>query len=319
MIKYKYCTTVFRDKKMGYEIKIDTYSKYTLIDGLNSGEGKTHFFSYIQDGLNNGTLDIYNSKNLRITLISDNNVLDLALNATEKQIIIIDDILLLSRDNLKRVNKCKHIVICISRSESIALPVPIYGIYKVRRCKDGDNILFEIHKYMRIRLYGIENIEFEKIITEAKSGRSEHELLSIYLNNVIGAGGNSRVFRELKKLKNKYVLVLLDLGNIGGIQDKILSTLHNRPDVYFYDYNCFEELLLKSKMFDIEVAIDEIIEHISIEKFYEYKLSSVSHYEHGKKLPETFKDVNNVENIFNTEVGEGLYFLIRKQRGDFAK
>ena len=60
MIKYKYYTTVFRDKKMGYEIKIDTYDVENIFN-IEVGEG-LYFLIRKQRG------DIYDSKGTEVLL-----------------------------------------------------------------------------------------------------------------------------------------------------------------------------------------------------------------------------------------------------------
>lgn len=52
------------------------------------------------------------------------------------------------------------------------------------------------------------------VITESHKGRSEHELISCYLNNVQAAGGRDRIEKLLRNTTEN-ILVLADLGNIG--------------------------------------------------------------------------------------------------------
>lgn len=100
-------------------------------------------------------------------------------------------------------------------------------------------------KNVELRLYNGEDVEC--IVTEAKAGCSENELVSQYCNNIIGAGGRDRVHRVLKNI-DRPTLVLIDLGNINKAYKILAKRCFQNEKLYFYDYQAFEQLLCESDL-----------------------------------------------------------------------
>ena len=311
------CKLTFTNKDTGNSASITLYSHFSLILGKDSGEGKTHFFEFLRNLVRTNKLDVNNSLNLQVDFISDDTGIRAVMDAKSRHILFIDEVLALSDEHIKMLNKTKHIIVCITRYDSLNIAVPMCGIYYIKRVF-SDRVLFEIEKAEELRLYK-GGIDTDIILTEAREGRSENELLSLYLDNVVSAGGgNGEIFNALsRKHKDRSVVVMMDLGNIGSLYGKLLNICRKRGNVYFYDYNCFEELLYRSNLIN-KRASDNIFNYLSLERYFEKMLERSTlgtdmYFKHGEKLPVVFLDKNNFDDIFNTDIGREIYVLIRRR------
>lgn len=89
------------------------------------------------------------------------------------------------------------------------------------------------------------------------------------------------------------------------------------PDIRFYPYQAFEELLLNSPLvrhLGKRCSLDAF-NCLSLEKYYEAVLEDITkgsylEYHHGKCLPDAFLDKNNINDVFNSSVGHVLLDII---------
>lgn len=103
------------------------------------------------------------------------------------------------------------IIIAITRNMPLKASYPLCGIYFIKRDCRG---WFTIEKDDALALAGNSD-KFDTIITESGVQKSENELLSVYIDNLVAAGGRDKIEHVLRNINGK-VLILAGLGNIGG-------------------------------------------------------------------------------------------------------
>lgn len=297
----------------GNVASISVISKFTYIVGIDSGEGKTEFLSVIEDYFDKSDFKIIVEPKVNIAIANNANI-DTLLKSDIRSIYIIDEALVNDNVRLKQMNKSKHLFICVNRSLPTSCAYAYGGIYLLNRTENWYNIV----KVNGLRLYHI-GVPIDTIITEAAPLHSENELLSVYNVNLVSANGRDNLHAIINNHKNERLLVLADLGNISGAYKILAKRCRDIPQLYFYDYQCLEELLFKSKLVngdDSAVPIKST-DLISIENYYETVLELSTHgtyleYKHGKHLNPAYLDTNNFEQLLNTKVGSGLYNLIKE-------
>lgn len=291
--------------------RITLYSKFTCITSNDSGKGKSEFIAMLSRRIAEETCEVYCDKEYPVTISSIENISPV-LKTNERMIVIIDEAITLKSGILQQLIKTPHLYICINRFLPLHGNYPLCGIYTIERT----DLWFSIKPFNELPLYSGE-IPIDTIITESAANRSEHELLSVYTNKVVASNGSGNVYRQIKQYQYN-ILVLMDLGNIGTSLQTLLISCENRTNVFFYPYSCFEELLFKSKLIDIEESSIKIrtTDVITTERYYEKILELVTkgtilEYHHKKPLAAPFVDKNNFEKIFNTKVGRHLYYLLQ--------
>lgn len=305
MISYK---VIFRRVSTGEELRIDLYSHYTCICGKDSGEGKTEFLENMGDGLRDGEIEYQADFNL---VIADENTFEALLNIEERSIIMIDEMNVLRFKNVAKVNNSQHLIIAISRAFPLKIDYPLCGIYELHRT---ENEWFSITASQSLPLYRSGEIDW--VVTEAAYGKSEHALLSVYFEKIEDAGGRDRIQRKLLNTKGK-ILVFADLGCIGRAYKLLLKRCRQNPDIRFYDYQAFEELLCKAPLIQSlnkKITYDPF-DFCTLERYYEQLLQSMTEgtsfaYFHKGGLAAAYVDPANKIGIFNSEVGYPLLNLI---------
>lgn len=295
----------------GETATLNLYSKFTCICGKDSGEGKTEFLVMLEEGISEGDVLITSTSQIPV-YTADNVNISSILEIKERRIIIIDEAAMLRSNHMGKINKSNHIFICISRSLPLGGDFPLKGIYHIKRTENWFQFIQE-NELPVTRECDLESI----IVTEARKGRSEHQLLSIYLDNIIAADGRDKIEKVVRRLSGK-IIVVADLGNIGKAYRLLKKRCKQNPEIVFYDYQAFEELLFKSKLINgkEEGSSLDRFSLISLEEYYELLLEEKTkhsdfRYEHGKNLPIIFLEKEKFEVIFNTEVGKGFYNLIK--------
>ena len=319
------CTLTFTGTQKQGSVTINLCSHYTLIIGENSGEGKSHFFNFFERRFRNSSISITNSMGYSILFATTSSALDGFLKIPQRCIIFVDEILLSQGSGyVASLNVSNHLFIVVARNSAFNISAPMNGIYEVKRWIDGGTLFFDLIQVKSLRLYsGNKIVDFDFIVTESRDGRSEHQLLSEYLDKdiIIAAYGNTRIYKKLtSKVKSGVVLVLMDLSNMSGFYSKLRNLCEKRKDLYFYDYNCFEELLYKSRIIPKNVDVGSVFDYLTVERYYEALLMESTSgtdlcVKHGQKLPAIYLDKSNFDAIFNTDIGKGLYILI-KNSGD---
>ena len=313
-------TVIFKSKENNSSVSINLYSHYTCLYGEFSGEGKSHFFSSVEQGINTDTVEVeVKDSNIGFTLATA-ATLEAILGNKSRMVIMIDESAMLKSSIISKVNKSKHIFICITRSMPLKMDYPLQGIYKLSRDIFKEDIIFDISNVKQLPIAKDFSKKFDEIIVEAKYNKSESQLLNVYLDNVKCASGRDNIEKYLREKSNKSILVLADLGNIGRAYKLLSKRCKDNPYIVFYGYNCFEQLLYDSPIVkelpELEKQLNPF-DTVSLEVFYEKLLAKKTkgtelEYKHGKPLKDIFLQKKNFHKIFKSKVGKGLYNYIMK-------
>ncbi|MCI9077591.1 MAG: hypothetical protein HFH68_01535 [Lachnospiraceae bacterium] len=292
----------------GKSVNVRLFSHYTCICGKFSGEGKSEFVSLLEDGISTGDISVVSELPFAIATAGS---LDVILNTPDRSIIMVDEAEMLHSRFLSKINQSKHLFITVTRAFPLKLDYPLQGIYKLSR----DNDWFVIENVSGLNVSD-NCIGCKMVITESHKGRSEHELMSCYLNNVQAAGGRDRIEKLLRNTTGD-ILVLADLGNIGRAYAILAKRCRDNPSIKFYNYQSFEEFLCASQLVrNLQTTtLKYVFDYITIEKYYkdvltELTIGSCLEYEHGKNLPKAFLDKSNFDLVFKSDTGRGLYDFI---------
>lgn len=309
----------FKDEKSGQSFDIMLNSHYTCILGKDSGEGKTEFFNEILTGLSEGTVKVNSEYPLYCIDIQGMSSPEPILNNPDRSIYLLDEASVLKGNYIAQMNKSKHLFIMITRTVPLRGNYPLDGIYFLTR----HNGWF---KSSPAELPLTEGSIYEtKIVTESQIGRSEHELLSIYYDGLVAAGGRDRIESKLRNTSEK-TTVFADLGNIGAAYFLLRKRCEQNKQISFYPYKAFEQLLCESSLVrnSGKVFMESVFDFLSEEKYYEAALKYMTQdtpleYKHGFPLSNQFLNRENYEKVFNSEVGKLLYDDIKVQRDNETK
>lgn len=207
---------------------------------------------------------------MTIAIMTGDNV-DVLVSTSIRSVFIMDEALLANNDFLIKLNMSRHVYIVICRSFPLLGSYPYVGMYTLKR----NNNWFTFDNLNTLRLYSI-NTPVDIIVTEASYEHSENELMQRYFTNILSAGGRDKIDKTIRNLSDKRILVLADLANIGCSCRLLSKRCQQNKTLYFYDYQCFEELLFKSKL--VNGSDNDFTglstESISLEKYYERALES---------------------------------------------
>lgn len=299
----------FKQITTGKVIEMTLYSHYTCIYGKDSGEGKTEFFSLIEDGINTEEIEVISDLPFTIATAATLNAI---LEIPNRTIIMIDESVALQKQLMTQMNNSKHVFVCISRATPFKLEYSLNGIYYLMR--DGGG-WFDV-KQDNVLQFASDDFRFDKIVTESVESRSEHELLSNYFDNIVCAGGKNKIEKKLRN-SSENILVFADLSNIGSALSILQKRCIQNPNIRFYPYQSFEQLLLKSTLVqELNNKVDLCnFDFFSNERYYEEKLEKVTkntelEYKHGKPLAKKFLKKENAEKVFNSDVGHVLWDYI---------
>lgn len=292
---------------MGQHAIISLYSKFTQIYG-DSGEGKSEFIARVINERRVNNCRITASNDLKVILLQeDSDIFD--FSDTERKIYVIDEIALRNAISQIELRHSNHYFICVSRSTSTYGNTTLKGHYRLKRTERW-------YTFVQDHLPLYKGAHIDHIITEAADGHSEHELLGRYMSNLISARGRDNIAKVLRKTTGS-VLVMADLGNVGNASQLWMKRCRQNPDIYFYDYLAFEELLYESPLVSSLPSIIEPDKFLAqtLERYYEKLLEvktkgSALEYEHGKPLANPYLDKANFNKIFDSEVGRALIPLL---------
>lgn len=292
---------------------IKLYSKFTCISGENSGEGKTEFLTTVRDLLVQGLCTITASNGWDITIVIEAGVLKDVIQKEEPGIIIVDELMSEHYNLVKRLSKSNKLVICVNRSYPLKGEYPLIGTYALVR--EGDWFTFKDNTKLLPLLS--DSFAPDIILTEASANHSENELLSIYFQNIKASGSRDKIEKHLRNTSEN-ILVLADLGNIGRALHILCKRCKENPNIRFYDYQAFEELLFKSDLVqgDDNRYPKSCLDFLSLETYYEKALEDFTRgtpleYHHGEPLAVVYLDKSNCKKIFDTDIGRPLYKLIQ--------
>lgn len=298
-------------KYQGIVATIKLYSKYSRIMG-DSGNNKSEFVHYVNKYLVTQDPDFsyYVSNGFDLLCIEPNTDIKLALNVTHT-VLLLDDYAMRTATLVNQLLNTNNLFIFVCRSESVCGKVPLIGTYTLSHAGSWFNL-----RNAELPLY-THNCPVDKILVEAAPNKSEHALLSVYRDDIQSSSGQGNMPKLIKRIKG-VKLVLLDLGNIGDILPKLLQYASENSDVYFYNYQAFEELLYKSNLLNRLICETKynVFTDESLEKYYEHVLAECTlgtayEYDHDHPvLADPYLDRSNFMNIFDSDVGRALIPLL---------
>lgn len=288
----------FTELSTGKTIEFPLISKYSIITGL-SGSGKTQFYNYVLDEdspfvKKECELPVVTATSGNINAIFDEN------NKMTRSVVFVDEILLKQYKISERlINQSNHLILSISRDIPFIGYAPLQSIFSINRDTEGWFVLSRLMDKSTLRISHLES-DFDFIVTEARKDRSEHEFLSRWLDlskvKLIAADGKDKIHRVLLQLNKNYnnpkILVFTDLSNF-GLQYRLLEKrCKDNPNIVFYDYGSFEQMLFLSEFVKGHSELSPF-DFITLEKFYEVVLEKYTEklpfkYIHGKPLSECF-------------------------------
>lgn len=300
-----------------HEFGIEIVSKYTCFIGKDSGEGKTELLSLIEDSIQDNSLKIQSPVPVSVATPA---TIEALLELSTRHIFIIDEFSVLRKEILSKIKDSNHLFICITRSLPLHLSYSYYGTYHVTR----SNSFFHVEPANDLTVVSTVPDDIDYVVTEATTGRSEHELLDNYgVSNLKAAGGRDKIHKMITASSNSKQLILADLANIGKAYSLLRKDCKNKG-VYFYDYDCFEELLNNAPVLQQfnKPKVDPS-SYDSLEKYNSYILTERTKgtqfsYKHGKPLPEALLRYPK-EDVLNSTVGIGLLHYIDKQDSKLHK
>lgn len=292
---------------------IKLYSKFTCISGENSGEGKTEFLNVLRLLLRQNKCTITADNGYEVNIVLDNANLKPIITYGKPSILIIDDLTFEQSFLIKEVVKSNKLIICVNRSYPLIGEYPLIGTYTLVR--EGDWFTFKDNTKLLPLLS--DSFTPDTILTEASANHSENELLSIYFQSIKASGSRDKIEKHLRNTSEN-ILVLADLGNIGRALHILCKRCKENPNIRFYDYQAFEELLFKSDLVqgDDNRYPKSCLDFLSLETYYEKALEDFTRgthleYHHGEPLAVVYLDKSNCKKIFDTDIGRPLYKLIQ--------
>lgn len=309
----------FVNTASGTSTSLRAYSHYTGIVG-ESGEHKTHFIKFIDSLRAAGVFElrVNGETGMSLFTLSDSvgeNLLP-ALQSGTRSIMLIDEITMLRSGIVKAVNESTSLILGVTRGFPLRSDCPVFGIYRVNTYESEGVLNFELVEAEPLPVAKDFSMMFDYIVTESRKGRSENELLSAYIDNVIGVGGRDRLSSKISKLSGR-ILVLADLSSIGKAYDVLLERCHENHDLVFYDYMCFEELLFCSKLLDGDFADLDMFSELNIDRVFEHYLESKTkgaelRYVHKEPLSKVWLSKDSFMKVFDSSVGKGLRSYIER-------
>ncbi len=271
----------------GRDLEFDLISHYTSILGMKSAEGKTWFYNYVRSEITNGSVKVESDLPY---VFADTLNIDRVLETNERSIILVDELTLNKTSNMVNAyNLSNHLIVSISRTLPFNVTSPLQGLYTVKE-KAGWFVCSRLNDLELAR----PDYKYDVVITEACDERSENELLKQWRPDltIISANGNIKIPGTINKVSkmfpNKNILVLMDLFNIGQQYQVLVHVQRNSPNVKFYNYGCFEEMLFKSKFIGGNSSCEGALDFSTLEKYYENALEEFTNgtpYQYVHKKP----------------------------------
>lgn len=292
------------------EVSLALCSKFTVIVGKDSGEGKSEFISALLDAKVSSKLNIQCEYPVAISLTS---TLDDIMDTTVRKVIVVDEPNTINIKMIEKMELSNHLFILICRGLPKRILCSYYGLYTLHREQDW----FSIEKFNTLNI-SRKPRKPDVIITEAEDNHSENELIKAHTSiNVLAAGGSGKFKKAYSGVKDKKVLLLVDLGNILSIY-RILKKYCNNAEIY--DYQCFEELLCECQLVknNANKVVLDPINFKTLEKYYEALANAMTkgtklEYQHGKPLACDFLEEKNFDAIFNNSIGSGLHKILKSR------
>lgn len=186
------------------------HSKYTCLYSKDSGEGKSLFYSYVSTGISLGEVEVTNSKNYPFYMADDIDGIRAVANLSGRNIVLVDEVALVSQDVIDMMSKSNNLYVCICRSMPFKLHFPMIGMYEL----DTEDSYAYISKMKHLR--SVKAIKYDNVVVESCFNRSEGELLVSLGVRVIAYNGSGNIRKKVKRLTGN-TFIFVDMGNIGVI------------------------------------------------------------------------------------------------------
>lgn len=281
-----------------YDFTLELCSHYTLIEGIDSGEGKSWLYDTIYADNVEGLVKI--DCEYPVVFSDIGNILD-SLNRSELSVIFVDEITVSKNNSLRKVlDQCKHFIVSISRDSYFNSAAPLDEIYQVT----VNNDQFRLLKYnadFKIPLCTSFD-DVDVIVTESSAGKSEYALIEALCKKyerdveLVAAAGKDRIANKLRQITKAdptaKVIVLMDLGNVSSQLRILTKRCRDNKNISFYNWYAFEELLCQS---DFILKYGNRVENysqfsfFSLERYFEFLLAKETEgkpfeYNHNKPI-----------------------------------
>lgn len=293
--------------------RIPLRSHFTMITG-DSGVGKTYFIKISGKYLVSRDVKIGMRSSLPIiTSISSLAVTAYSLFGEDypKSILVLDEEVVKSYS--KEIEKCKHFVVIISRSDYLREYCDARNTFTLL-CESIENVSVRHFPTFNTKLSG----DYTCYFTESRVGCSEYKFIEKVmpeLTPLVGCNGRDNIARQIRKVnlqQGSRILIFMDLSASMGALFKIMKQCYNlKLDVSFVNYTSFEALLCNSKLvksLGTECTLD-FNKYKTLELFYEaviYKLTK------GTRLESLHKEFSScfIENCKSCcEVAQSSSYL----------
>lgn len=231
-----------------YNFELRLYTHYTIIEGIDSGEGKSWLFETLQQDYVEGLTSV--ECNYPV-VFGDVATIEDSLNRTEVSVIFVDEIMV-SKDNQLRRNLdlSKHLIVAITRDSYFNSAASLNSIYQVYVV--NDNFIIRPYNYDNKLPLCNSLMDTDIIVTEASVDRSEYALIDTLCKKynrkveIVPAGGKDKIHKKLawltKTCPDDKIVVFTDLGNISTQLRLLTKRCKQNPNISFYDWESFEEL-----------------------------------------------------------------------------
>ncbi len=330
----KECTVTFIDYMDNYKFSIALVSHYTTVIGFDSGEGKTWMFDSVNRKQMAGELRIECEFPVIFSTVDS---LERDLDLAERIVIITDEYTIVkSSAVMKKMNRSKHLILAITRAVIASVASPLDGIYKISVRSDS---VFRVERMNHDHSLPLTRdiADADIIITESAFEKSEHQFLSGLCNltgkhlEIVAAGGKDNIAKKLRSYTriqpNARIIVFTDLGNISSQYRLLRKRCNENPNIRFFDYDCFEELLCEGTLFSqLDTFHDSVFDYVTPERYYEKKLECMTRntpfsYRHRQPVLSlcyimycvmcdkmcSFSDDDKLRKLLDSDIGEALY------------
>lgn len=323
-----------------YNFELRLYTHYTIIEGIDSGEGKSWLFETLQQDYVEGLTSV--ECNYPV-VFGDVATIEDSLNRTEVSVIFVDEIMV-SKDNQLRRNLdlSKHLIVAITRDSYFNSAASLNSIYQV--CVVNDNFIIRPYNYDNKLPLCNSLMNTDIIVTEASVDRSEYALIDTLCKKynrkveIVPAGGKDKIHTKLawltKTCPDDKIVVFTDLGNIISQLRLLTKRCKQNPNISFYDWESFEELFCNCMFILGNAKFPAISQfnYFSLEKYFEKVLEWMTKgtpYEYTHKKPKLsscyFEECFNCKNcdvecdnklsaVLDNKIGKVLFEYYSKDR-----
>ncbi len=301
----------FEHRNQDRNIEFELLSKFTCINGKNSGEGKSEFLIELEQGIQLGEI----SCNLGdYFAIADAGSINALLQLPHRTVLMIDETVALQSEVQEKMQQSKHVFVCITRAMGLHFDYHMKGIYHIYRTDDW----FLVERAKPLPMLEEHRLSIlDDAVTESRKLRSEHQMLSeIGFQNITAACGRDEIEKKLRNTKGD-IIVFADLSAIGKAYRLLMKRCQQNENIRFYNYDSFEQLICSSTLFKqkSEKSRLDSFSFLTLERYYEKVLEEITagtdfQYEHGKPLSKAYSA--HWHELLESESGKALKELIKR-------